>query len=106
MNLVNFRKSWEKDSNEELVVPVMIDNFVKVYVILSRVAEKGYTDGLNFFPPKLKYSLHRYLRTGMNPARWDVSVDIKDTKDIEDCIENIKLDTDLRDLYTNLSEMV
>lgn len=85
------RKEWEAHMSVVLVVPVVVDGFAKVLVVLKRTnPSRGHT----------YYRLHRYFPIGKN---WDVSVDVDDTSDINTVLAALERDKDKNDLYGQIT---
>ena len=89
VSLKELRKQWEKGWQVVLVLPVILGEFKKVFVILGRETPAG---------SLFNYRLHRYTCVG---DRWDVSVDVQEAK-LEDCVEHIHHNKDVADLYLQL----
>lgn len=78
-SLEGVRQSWEKNQTILMEIPVVIMDFLKLFVIL-----KSQRDG--------KYKLNRYFRTG---NAWQVSVDLE-TDDVNEIYREIQEDKDLK----------
>jgi len=78
MNLRDKRAEWEHGLEVVVEIPVLIEAFKKLYVVLHR---------------SHRYSLHRYFKIGDG---WDVSVDIRDEHDFDKVLEAIRGDKDVR----------
>lgn len=78
-SLAGVRQSWEKNQTILMEIPVVIMDFLKLFVIL-----KSQRDG--------KYKLNRYFRIG---NAWQVSVDLE-TDDVNEIYREIQEDKDLK----------
>lgn len=79
--LYELRQGWEKGLSEICVIPILIDSYHKVFVILKSESKD--------------YRLHRYF---VMAGTWAISVDLENCS-LERCIEHISKDRDLRDAY-------
>lgn len=86
MNLLEFRKGWESREEVVLEMPVVIDGFQKLFVVLFE---------------RKRYSLLRYFRIG---DRWDVSVDIDRHDNLMGIMEHIRGDKDVLDMVNSLHQ--
>lgn len=83
------RKEWESGLTPLLVVPVVVDGFAKVFVVLR------YKKGAD-----THFCLHRYFKIG---DKWDVSVDVQREAELAAVLTRLERDKDKSDMYTQIT---
>jgi hypothetical protein len=74
MNLTEIREEWERNCTPLLVIPVIVDNYPKVFVVVRR---KGNL-----------YNLHRYFPVGNNWAPDGLAVEPPAVYNFEELVRN------------------
>lgn len=110
--LKELRQEWEQGWDAVLCVPVKVDNYAKVFVILQKVVEKVYVEHSGqVHNPKYQYKLHRYfraaeIRNSGNVYLWEISVDVQATDTLINCLKPINECKDVRDSYKEIVQDV
>lgn len=92
MNLTELRKQWEKGLDPVLTIPILIGNFQKVLVVLSK-KDKTTTN----------YGLYRYFQLN---GEWQISVDCRCEHKLDYILQSVEGDRDKIELNQTLNEKV